>query len=71
MKRFLIAISFPLLFAVVFNGPYCTPKQHATVKIIKQTTDERGLTSVIYVEDGDTVGLDYITPHELDSLTNK
>jgi hypothetical protein len=52
-------------------------------KIIRQTTDERGLTSVIFIEYNhvkvsrtilvdsvitDTVGLDYLNKHELDSL---
>lgn len=45
-------------------------------KIIKQITDNRGLTSVLFVEYkivgnkvvSDTVGLDYLTKYELDSL---
>ena len=43
-------------------------------RIIKSHTDERGLTSVIFVQFNcktckmDTFGLDYLTSHELDSL---
>jgi hypothetical protein len=40
-------------------------------KIIKQITDNRGYTSVIFVQDKDTVGLDYLTRLELDSLKTK
>lgn len=40
-----------------------SPKQG----IITQFTDNRGLTSVIFIKI-DTVGLDYLTPQELDSL---
>jgi hypothetical protein len=37
-------------------------------KITHSITDERGLTSVIYVQDGQERALDYLTPQELDSL---
>ncbi len=37
-------------------------------KITHSITDERGLTSVIYVQDGQEWALDYLTPQELDSL---
>lgn len=35
--------------------------------ITKQETDERGLTSVQYIQDGHEWGLDYLTKHEYDS----
>jgi hypothetical protein len=35
--------------------------------ITKQETDERGLTSVQYIKDGEEGGLDYLTKHEYDS----
>jgi hypothetical protein len=35
--------------------------------ITKQETDERGLTSVQYIKDGEEWGLDYLTKHEYDS----
>lgn len=37
-------------------------------EIIKQSTDERGLTSVVYKEGKDTFALDYLTKQEVDSL---
>lgn len=36
--------------------------------IIKTITDEHGLTSVVYRQNGQEWGLDYLTPKELDSL---
>lgn len=36
--------------------------------IIKTTTDERGLTSVQYRQNGQEWGADYLTTQELDSL---
>lgn len=38
-------------------------------KIIKQITDDRGLTSVIFIQDGKEWGLDYLTRYQVDSLT--
>lgn len=37
-------------------------------RITKQITDERGLTSVQFIQDGKEWGLDYLTKNELDSL---
>lgn len=39
-------------------------------RIIKQITDDRGLTSVVFVQDGEEWGLDYLTRSEYDSLVN-
>jgi hypothetical protein len=38
------------------------------IRIIKEGKDERGLTSVIFIQNKDTVALDYLTAFELDSL---
>jgi len=40
-------------------------------RIIKQTTDERGLISVIYENHGDTLALDYLTKEEYNKLFSK
>lgn len=37
-------------------------------KIVKSATDERGLTSITYVQDGKTWALDYLDPKQLDSI---
>lgn len=36
--------------------------------IVKAITDNRGLISVVYVQDKDTMALDYLTVSQLDSL---
>ncbi len=46
-----------------------TPPSHA-VHITRQITDERGLTSLQFAQDGKEWGLDYLTKQELDSLTS-
>lgn len=43
--------------------------KNSKVCILKKTTDERGLTSVIFKQGNDTFALDYLTKLELDSLT--
>lgn len=59
----LMAIALSLFSLFLPNAHKC--------KIIKRGTDERGLTSVVYTEGKDTFALDYLTKHELDSITNK
>lgn len=44
-----------------------TPRSHA-VHITRSITDDRGLTSLQFTQDGREWGLDYLTKHELDSL---
>lgn len=44
---------------------YLTPN-----KIIKQITDDRGLISVVYSQDGQKLALDYLNRAEYDSLVN-
>lgn len=39
-------------------------------RIIKRTTDDRGLTSIQYCQDGKLWALDYLTKQELDSVIN-
>lgn len=54
---------------VAYKGKHCrlhNQGDHA-VRIIK-SVEEDCLTSVIFIQDGKTWGLDYLTPHELDSL---
>jgi len=64
----ILAIIIGVLLAVlldwiwIYSGHF-EHKYH----IIKSTTDERGLTSIIFTYQ-DTVGLDYLTAKELDSL---
>lgn len=38
------------------------------IQIIERIADDRGLTSVIYVQSGDTLALDYLTQEELNTL---
>lgn len=38
--------------------------------IVKSETDERGLTSVVYVQDGKEWALDYADPKQIDSIKN-
>lgn len=46
-------------------------KAHTPVNnIIKQTTDDRGLTSVVYYQNGHEFALDYLNSSEYDSLVN-
>ena len=52
-------------------GFYYDPKDHDDNRIIKQTIDERGLYSVVFIQDGKEWGLDYITSEQLDSLINE
>lgn len=39
-------------------------------RIEKTNTDERGLTSVVFIQDNKEWALDYLTANELDSLKN-
>jgi outer membrane biogenesis lipoprotein LolB len=39
-------------------------------RIIKSITDDRGLTSIQYQQDGKVWALDYLTKQELDSVVN-
>ncbi len=43
------------------------PRSHS-VHITRQVTDERGLTSLQFTQDGEDWGLDYCTKKEIDSL---
>lgn len=53
-------LTLVIFFTLVFSS--CSKVPHA--KIIKQITDNRGLTSVIFVEGKDTLAYDYLTPKE-------
>lgn len=60
-----------ILFAFSLYGIACLigPDEHS-VSILKETKDERGLTSVIFKKDGQYWALDYLTKQQLDSLKN-
>ena len=68
MKRFIliiisVVIGCPSIKAVTIY--FETPSD----RIIKTCYDTgNGLTSVVYIQNGDTLGLDYITKSEIDSL---
>lgn len=42
-----------------------------TKKILKKTTDSRGLTSVVFTQYNDTMAFDYLTRYEYDSIFRK
>lgn len=54
---------FSVILAILF---FTACQKHS--RIIKEGKDERGLTSVIFIQNKDTVALDYLTTIELDSL---
>jgi len=78
-KTILTAIGFlilvfgiNLLFGCASSKNGC-PRHQGMVgyglnRIEKTTTDERGLTSVVFIQDNKEWALDYLTGHELDSL---
>lgn len=45
-----------------------TKRSRLPKRLLTEVTDERGLTSVTFMEGGDTFGFDYLTKHELDSF---
>ena len=57
-----------VVFGVVTNK---VPERRQQRTILQSTTDERNLTSVIYVEGKDTLGLDYLTEIEFNNLFKK
>lgn len=62
MKKILLVIGL----AVILSA--CNKEREDTANplplVIKQTNDERGLISVVFVEGRDTLGFDYLTPSE-------
>lgn len=65
--KFYLLLSVCTLIVAIF-GPFLTPS-HA-VHITRQITDDLGLTSLQFTQDGREWGLDYCIPQEIDSLTN-
>lgn len=59
-----------ILIGVLMVGGHSCNFPARSVQVLKSTTDERGLTSVLFIQKGDTLALDYLTKKELDSLTN-
>lgn len=82
LKTILSILFIPILFTIAAISINMTNKSFSNVKrveivktnpnrIIKSTYDVKyNLYCVLYIEDGDTVGLDHIYPIELDSLIN-
>ncbi len=82
MKIPMILLPILLIIAIGFTGPLMSSKysnvrsvdktSYSPNRIIKSTYNiEYNLYSVLYIEYGDTVGLDDIYPIELDSLINE
>jgi hypothetical protein len=74
----LIALSIILLFVIILfsNSSYKydnirkAPSSNPN-RVIKSTYDvKHNIYAVLYIENNDTVGLDWIHPYELDSLIN-
>lgn len=65
-----IALFYGFIGYLIYSlqGPPLAPS-HA-VRIVRQNTDERGLTCVEFVQDGKVWALDFLTKPELDSLTS-
>ncbi len=59
-----------LLFAIVtsYPGCYSETKPKPANKILHAMSDDRGLMSIIFIKDGDTFAVDYLTPKEVDSF---
>jgi len=71
MKQFILPSLIGLagivfvVFGVVTNK---APERRQQPEIISSVTDDRGLTSVIYVKGSDTLALDYLTRNEFNKL---
>lgn len=50
------------------KGTYCRFHQPHAIHLLRQNTDQRGLTSVQYTQDGQTWALDYLIKQQFDSL---
>lgn len=68
-------IGVSLILFMVFGGKHYSPGTytygHDPVKVIKDTTDERSLISVIYTQGVDTFAMDYLTQDEYNKLINQ
>lgn len=66
--------TFALLIWLTIAGIYTAltypyeKKKPEPNRIIKQETDSRGLTSVVFVQDGKTWALDYLDSTQLETL---
>ena len=56
------------IMAVTYFGIFVMGSKKDKPIILKQTTDNRGLTSVMFTEGKDTFALDYLTKKEYDSV---
>lgn len=72
MKKGTFALLIWLTIAGIYTAltyPYEKKKPEPEPnRIIKQVTDERGLTSVVFVQDGKTWALDYLDSTQLETL---
>lgn len=66
-KRNLIHWAFilPLIVVILFS---CNTKETTRKEVIKKTTDERGLISVVYIDGPDTLAYDYLTQREYNDI---
>ena len=62
-NNLVLLLAIYVAFIIIFNYA-----DQGNSRIIKQVKDNRGLTSVIFIQNNDTFALDYLTPIELDSL---
>lgn len=72
MTKITIILAALLLSFVVFGASYYYfhVDSDEQVNVIKQNTDSRGLTSVVYTSGRDTFALDYLNAGELSALTH-
>jgi hypothetical protein len=80
LNTFFVLIVLPFIIALLVSGTteYSNIRRVEKTninfnpnRIIKSTYDiKNNLYAVVYIEDNDTIGLDWIYPYELDSLIN-
>ncbi len=69
MTNFLVGIIVGMFSTILVAG-FALKYKEQPITLIKSTTDNRGLTSVVYKQGKDTLALDYLTVSELDSLVS-
>ena len=68
MQKYIIPVTGLLIGLSLIIGGFVANKIPVKKQIIKENTDNRGLTSVLFVEGADTLGYDYLTRAEYDSI---
>ncbi len=72
----IIGLLILLVLSIITGSKYSNikpvqSKQYNPNRVIKSTYDAKyNIYAVLYIENNDTVGLDWIYPYELDSLIN-